>query len=423
MKTTFGIDFGTTNSALSVNRGGKVEVINIDPYNATEKTMRTVLYFNEENEIFVGQEAIDQYVNDGAFGRFMQSIKAFLPNKTFESTNVYGKNYTIEDLVAIILKKIKATGEAYVGSEVDSVVLGRPVVFSEDTEKDALAQSRLERAAKKAGFKDIQFQFEPIAAALTFEETLMHGDEKNVFIGDFGGGTSDFTVIKLRGGNCSNVERKSDVLSLGGVYIGGDSFDSQIMWEKITKYFGRNVKYQVMGNDYWLNMPMTIIRTLCEWHLIPQLRERKTRELIRVIKGVADDKSAVENLENLISDNFGFMLFQAIEKAKCELSSLEHSQIFFKERDLVIKEEISRGEFENINTENVEKIVKCVDETISKAGLTLEQIDTVFITGGTSHIPCIQKLFIERFGREKMRQMDAFTSVVHGLGASASFLF
>ena len=423
MDAIFGIDFGTTNSALSVNKGGKVEVISIDPFNAIGKTMRTVLYFNEENEIFVGQESIDQYVNDGAFGRFMQSIKAFLPNKTFESTNVYGKNYTIEDLVAIILKKIKVIGEDYVGHAVDNVVLGRPVVFSEDPEKDALAQLRLEKAAMKAGFKEIQFQYEPIAAALTFEETLTQGEEKNVFIGDFGGGTSDFTVIKLRGGNVANISRKSDVLSLGGVYIGGDSFDSRIMWEKITKYFGRDVKYQTMGKDDWLNMPRTIIHTLCQWHLIPQLRERKTRELIRTIKGVADDRQAVENLENLIADNFGFMLFQAIEKAKCELSSLEYSQIFFRERDLIINEAISRREFEEINKENMEKIALCVDDTIAKAGMRTNDIDTVFITGGTSHIPCIQKLFIERFGREKMRQMDAFTSVVHGLGASASFLF
>lgn len=423
METTFGIDFGTTNSALSINRGGKVEVISIDPFNATGKTMRTVLYFNEENEIFVGQEAIDHYVNDGAFGRFMQSIKAFLPNKTFENTNVYGKNYTIEDLVAIILRKIKAIGENYAGDQIDSVVLGRPVVFSEDPEKDLLAQTRLEKAARKAGFKDIQFQYEPIAAALTFEETLAQGEEKNVFIGDFGGGTSDFTVIRLRGGNCSGVERKSDVLSLGGVYIGGDSFDSQVMWDKITKYFGREVRYRVMGNEDWMSMPLTIMRTLCEWHLIPQLRERKTRELIRVIKGVADDKHAVENLENLIADNFGFMLFQAIEKAKCELSSLEKSQIFFRERDLVINEDISRNEFEDINKENIAKIARCVDDVIAKAGMTTNDIDTVFITGGTSHIPCIQRLFIERFGRERMRQMDAFTSVVHGLGSSASFLF
>lgn len=423
MKITFGIDFGTTNSALSVKRGDKVEVVDIDPFNSTGKTMRTVIYFNEENEIFVGQEAINQYVNDGAFGRFMQSIKAFLPSKTFESTSVYGKNYTIEDLVAIILKKIKAIGEAYVGDVVDNVVLGRPVVFSEDPEKDRLAQSRLEKAAVKAGFREIKFQYEPVAAALTFEETLKQGEERNVFIGDFGGGTSDFTVIKLKGGYCSNVERKSDVLALGGVYIGGDSFDSRVMWEKITKYFGRDVKYKVMGSDEWLNMPLTVIHTLCQWHLIPQLRERKTREFIRLIKNNSDNKEVVANLENLIADNFGFMLFQAIEKAKCELSSLEHSQIFFKERELLISENIPRIEFENINQENVEKIAKCVDETIGRADLTIEQIDTVFITGGTSHVPCIQRLFIERFGMEKMRQMDAFTSVVHGLGASASFLF
>lgn len=423
MKPIFGIDFGTTNSALSLNRDGKVEVINIDLFNTVGKTMRTVLYFNEEREVFVGQEAISQYVNDGACGRFMQSIKAFLSNKTFESTNIYGKNYTIDDLVAIILRRIKTVGENYVGCQVDGVIMGRPVIFSEDPEKDALAQTRLERAARKAGFKEIQFQYEPIAAALTFEETLESREERSVIIGDFGGGTSDFTVIRLCGGKSSHIERRRDVLSLGGVYVGGDSFDSQIMWEKITKYFGRDVRYKLVGKEEWMGMPIGIMLLLCQWHLIPFLRERKNREIISKVHASADNPMAVRNLENLIADNFGFVLFQAIEKAKCELSSMNNSRIFFKERDLIIDEFITRNEFEEINRENIKKIAHCIDDTIAKAGMNAAGIDTVFITGGTSHVPCIQKLFIERFGREKIRQMDAFTSVVCGLGLSASFLF
>jgi hypothetical chaperone protein len=423
MNTTFGLDFGTTNSALSVSQDGQVEVVDIDEYNTTGKTLRSVIYFDEENKIFVGQEAIQNYIDNGAAGRFMQSIKSFLPSEQFENTYINRKRYELDDLIAIILRKIKEKGEEYVGYEVDDVVLGRPVVFSENEEKDNLAEARLRSAAEKAGFKNIRFQLEPIAAAFTFEETLGEGEEKKVLIGDFGGGTSDLTVIKLRSRSCSTIERKNDVLALGGVYIGGDSFNSRIMREKITKYFGRDVKCKMMGKEDSLGMPLTIMENICQWHLIPQLRDGKTRAIIRQIKNTADDKAVVENLENLIVENFGFMLFQAIEKAKCELSSLENSRIIFREWALSISEAISRIEFESMNRENVEKIAHCADETIKRSGLTLDQIDTVFITGGTSHIPCIQKLFIDRFGREKLRQMDAFTSVVHGLGASASFLF
>lgn len=418
MQIVFGIDFGTTNSALSVYRNGTVEIVDIDEYNTTGKLMRSVLYFNEDNEIFTGHEAINNYVHEGAAGRFMQSIKTFLPNTSFDCTEVYGKRYAIDDLIAIILGKIKAKGEAHVGQTVDSVVLGRPVIFSRNSEKDAVAQNRLEKAARKAGFKHIWFQFEPVAAALAFEESLKPGEERVIFIGDFGGGTSDFTVIRVKGGAFARTDRRSDVLSLGGVYIAGDKFDSQIMWDKIAKYFGRHVKYKGMGKDEWFDIPQSIISTLCQWHRIPLLRTRKTREHIRLIKNAASDKKAIEHLENIITDNYGFFLFQSIEKAKCELSYAGHAQISFKERDLSISEEISKSEFESINFENFEKIACCVDEVVAKSGVSHQRIDTVFLTGGTSHIPYVRKLFADRFGKEKLENRDAFTSVVHGLGAS-----
>lgn len=416
MQPVFGIDFGTTNSALSIYRNGAVEVVAVD--DGAGALMRSVLYFNEEREIFAGQEAIRQYVDDGAAGRFMQSIKTFLPNTSFINTEVFGTLYTIEDLVCLILKRIKARGEAHVGCPVESVVLGRPVVFSQDAAKDAVAEQRLEKAARKAGFKRVWFQYEPVAAALTFEETLPAGREKIVFIGDFGGGTSDFSVIRVQGGAFARSDRRSDVLSLGGVYVAGDKFDSQIMWDKVAHHFGRYARYRTMGKDEWVSVPKSIVHTLCQWHRIPLLRTRKIREHIRVIKGTTDDRAAIEHLENIISDNYGFFLFQAIEQAKCELSDREQAVIRFTEHDLRISEEIGKAEFEALNGENFQQIAACIDEVVSGAGLTPSQVDTVFLTGGTSRIPHIQALFAERFGRDRLEQRDAFTSVVHGLGAS-----
>ena len=257
-----------------------------------------------------------------------------------------------------------------------------------------------------------------MAAALTFEESLQPGQERIVFIGDFGGGTSDFSVIRVKGGAFDRSDRRSDVLSLGGVYVAGDKFDSQIMWDKVAHHFGRYARYKTMGKDDWNSIPKSIIYTLCQWHRIPLLRARKTRELIRVIKGTADDRRAIEHLENIISDNYGFFLFQAIEKAKCELSGQVLARIDFKDRDLNITEEISREEFEALNADNFQQISDCIDDVVAKSGLQQAQIDTVFLTGGTSRIPRIQALFTERFGRDKLEQRDAFTSVVHGLGSS-----
>ena len=418
MQITFGIDFGTSNSALSVHRNGIVEVIPVDSDESGAELLRSVLYFTEEEEIFVGQEAIRHYVDDGAIGRFMQSIKTFLPNTNFDSTEIFGKRYTIDDLVSIILRRLKARGETHVGCSVDSVVLGRPVIFSTDSAKDAVAQQRLEKAARKAGFKTIWFQYEPIAAALTFEATLKSGEERIVLIGDFGGGTSDFTIIRTKGGGFSREDRKNDVLSLGGVYVAGDKFDSQLMWDKVAHHFGRNARYRSMGKDEWFNIPKSIIYTLCQWHRIPLLRARSTREQIRLIKRSTDNPRALANLENIIEDNYGFFLFQAIEKAKCELSGNAHATISFKERGLSISEAISKDEFENINHNNLQQIAACIDDVITQSGLSPARIDSVFLTGGTSRMPCIQALFADRFGRDKLEQRNSFTSVVYGLGAS-----
>jgi hypothetical chaperone protein len=423
LQIVFGIDFGTTNSALSIYKNGTVEVVAVDDNEAVGTLMRSVLYFSEENDIFAGEEAIRQYVEEGAAGRFMQSIKTFLPNTNFHYTEIFGKRYAIDDLVAIILRQLKARGEAHVGCQVDSVVLGRPVLFSTDVTKDAVAEQRLRDAACKAGFKNIWFQYEPVAAALTYEESLPAGEERIVFIGDFGGGTSDFSVIRVQGGAFNRSDRRSDVLALGGVYVAGDKFDSQVMWERVAHYFGREVRYQTMGKDEWLPIPKNIIRTLCQWHRIPMLRARKTRELIRVIKQNCDDRQAIQHLENIIEDNFGFFLFQSIESAKCELSSVDSATIRFTEGDLSICESISKHEFETINVENFEKIITNIDSVIEQAGLTATDIDTVSLTGGTSRIPYIQALFTERFGQDKLENRNAFTSVAHGLGSSVPLFF
>lgn len=415
MQPIFGIDFGTTNSALSVYQNGTVEVIPVD---GNGELMRSVLYFNEENEIYAGNEAVRQYVGDGASGRFMQSIKTFLPNTSFDSTDIFGKRYGIDDLIAIILKQIKTRGEAHLGYSVDSVVLGRPVVFSTDAAKDTVAEQRLEKAARKAGFQKIWFQYEPVAAALAFEETLQTGQERVVFIGDFGGGTSDFSVIRVKGGDFARSDRRSDVLSLGGVYVAGDKFDSQIMWDKVAHYFGRSARYKTLGKDDWITIPRSIIYTLCQWHRIPLLRARKTREHIRLIKESTDDRRAIQHLENIIDDNFGFFLFQAIEKAKCELSDKDSSLILFTEQDLCINEQLGKQEFEVLNKDNFQQIADCIDDVVAQSGLLTTQIDSVFLTGGTSRIPHIQNMFAKRFGREKLESRNAFTSVVHGLGSS-----
>jgi hypothetical chaperone protein len=354
-------------------------------------------------------------------------FSAILDSSDF--TSIYDQDIELDELISIILRKMKNRGEEVLNQEVSDVVLGRPASFSEDPDIDAFAEERLRSAARIAGFKNVIFQFEPVAAALAFESNLKEGKEKTVLVGDLGGGTSDFTMIKLRGGSHQQQkERKADILAVGGVYVGGDRFDSDIMWGKIAKYFGRDVKVKDSVGKNWLPVP-SLIYKLRHWHLIPQLRDPRMRQTIRDLKFRAEDPGSFERLEILIEENYGLMLFQEIERAKQKLSSSRFTTISFEENEyfsnraggpLSLKEDLTREEFEQLIDYDVNKINRCVDEVIRKSGLNAKNIDIVFLTGGSSYIPIIRKGFANRFGPEKLIQQDAFTSVAYGLGLYAS---
>lgn len=422
MGTAFGLDFGTTNSALSVTQNNSVQIVDINQPANSQKTLKSVIFFDEEKNVRIGQEAINEYVGyGGSHGRFMQSIKAFLPNRNFKETYVFGKRFEIEDLVALILKDIKHRGEIHVGHPVDTVVLGRPVIFSENKYDDSLAEERLREAAFRSGFTNVHFVYEPIAATLAYESQLTKNKEKLVFMGDFGGGTSDFVVMRLRGGDHdSRKDRKGDVLAVGGVYVAGDSFDSSIMWNKVAKHFGKGAR-TLESTGKVLDMPLWIPQTLCQWHMIPQLKERKAIQTIRNLHGATDnDRHALKNLGVLIDENLGYALFRAIEEAKCGLSLSQTSSVNFAEKKIIVRESITRDDFEAMANDKFEQVRICIDETLSRSGVSSEEIDSVLLTGGSSFIPKIQGLFSDKFGTQKLVPIDAFTSVAYGLGISAS---
>lgn len=427
MPAVFGIDFGTSNSALSVNIDNCVKLLNVDKGNPISNSLKSILYFlkNEgQTHSYIGYEGVNKYIENDADGRYMQSIKTFLPDTGFEKTSIYGKPYTLEQLISIFLKTMKERGEKLIQEEVSDLVLGRPVIFSEDKERDRTASERLIEAAKLAGFKNITFQLEPIAAALAYENSLETGEEQIVLVGDFGAGSSDFTIHKARKKKKGDPRRDHDILSVGGLYIGGDVFDSEIMREKVAVHYGKNVQAQSMFSDNYFGLSPLVIRKLMQWHLIPQLRRPRTLNNIKELKVTAkfSDKKLLENLENLIHSNYGYLLFRSIEKAKCELSGMDESRISFNDYDICIDEILSKDEFEDMINEKVKTIDTCIDSTLESAGLSSSDIDVVFLTGGSSYIPLIRHLFEKRISPDKIRSADAFTSVAYGLGLHGSLI-
>lgn len=423
MSAIFGLDFGTSNTALSVNIDGHVKMLDIDPYSPIQKTLKSILYFfkeeMEKKEVYTGYEAVDKYVENGAEGRYLQSIKTFLPDVSFENTEIYRTYYTLEELIALILRTVKDRGEKLLNEEIDDVVIGRPVVFSDDEEKDALAESRLLKSAKLAGFKNIDFQLEPIAAALSYENSLQTDREVKILVGDFGAGTSDFTVFKTSRQRDRMSDRKEDILSVGGVYVGGDSFDSAIMWNKVCPHYGKGVKAKSsLMSDNLFGLSPLVLHKLKHWHLIPQLRSAQTMKTIKEFKYLAakKDQKVIENLLDLIELNYGYMLFRAIEKAKCSLSVSDLTTIIYREGNVLIDEEITRNQFENYIRDDIDKIEGRIDSVINDAGLKATDIDIVLLTGGSSFIPLLKKIFEGKFGGTKIQHTDAFTSVSYGLG-------
>ncbi|MBA3028014.1 MAG: Hsp70 family protein [Desulfobacteraceae bacterium] len=427
MKKSFGLDFGTSNSALSLSDDDNVRLLDIDVHSPIKNSLKSVLYFMKEGidrKAYVGYEAVKEYIATGGEGRYLQSIKTFLPDSSFTRTEILNKTYKLEELIAYLLRSMKERGEQTIQSSVEDVVLGRPVLFSEDPRKDKLAENRLVSAARSAGFKNITLQLEPIAAALSFENNLKTSDEKLVLVGDFGGGTSDFTIMKSSRENAKKQDRSSDILAVGGIYIGGDLFDSDIMWEKVCNYYGKTVKVNSLMGNFRFGLSTITLSKLKRWHQIPHLRSLKTMQNIKELKYLAsgEDKTRIENLENLIHKNYGYLLFQAIEKAKCELSESMETKIRFNDYGMSINEGLSQKEFEGFIEEKVRQIETKVEEALKDANLGSQDIDVVFLTGGSSYVPLIKSLFEARFGEQKIKQSEAFTSVAYGLGVYSSIL-
>ena len=410
---TCGLDFGTSNSAVALPSG---DVLRIDHANAEPRLFRSVLFFPEHAPGYhAGTAAIDEYLQRSE-GRFIQSIKGWLPSGSFTATQIRGKPFKLEQLVAMLLRSIRERAETEMGAPLDDVTLGRPALFAPDPSHDALAERRLLQAAELAGFKRIRVLIEPIAAALAYEATLTR--EELVLVADFGAGTSDLTIMRLGPARRGAQDRRGDVVASGGVSIGGDRFDAEIMRHKLLPHFGHGSTYEVMGKR--MVVPMSILGRLLSWHEMSFIRERATQELIDRILHTSDNARAIEALYDLVEENLGYRLFRAIESAKIELSSATKARIRFDEARVQIDEAITRSELERFCAPLVAQLQSCAVDLLARAALRADQIDSVFLTGGSSQIPAVRNLFAETFGEQRLRTADAFTSVAEGLGRSSA---
>ena len=412
-----GLDFGTSNSAAAVpgpTASSPARVLAIDPFNSADdaRLLRSVLFFPQgSRDVFVGAQAIDQYLA-AEEGRFIQSVKSFLPS-TFDRTVIHARTWLLQDLVAAILRPIRERIEAHTGHAVERLVLGRPAVFSTDQALDARAQDTLARAAVLAGFPAPTFVIEPIAAALSYEESLDH--DELVLVGDFGAGTSDFTLMQLGPSHAGLQDRHADIVASSGVYIGGDRFDAAIVEHCMLSHFGAGATYMAFTTR--TQLPAWIVRKLLYWHELALLREPKTMNFLRQVLETTDDVRGMEHLLSLLEENLAYNMYRAVEAGKRALSTQGSADISFHDGDIEIDVTVQRADFEQW----IQPLLRSLDDTVTslldKAAGRMP--DAVFLTGGTSKIPAVRALFAQRFGAHTLRDGDAFSSVAAGLGRAA----
>ena len=448
----YGLDFGTSNSAISLFEDEQVKVLPVDPGQGRPEIMNTLVYIRRDGQISIGRAASEAYYRDnvgresvkqrvvtdqtykstfGEFkevteqvvievdinqpGRFFQAIKSFLPEDGYGGTEVWGKFMTLEELIALYLREMKRRADEHIGREIDGVVLGRPVFFSPDGSGDELAEGRLRRAAELAGFREIHFQYEPVAAALHYEQELA-GPEEYVLVFDFGGGTLDTTIVRVGKDRWKQGDRRDDILATNGRVIGGNTLDEEIMEHKLFKYFGEDVRW----SEQRLQLPHYIFAMLKRWYTIPNLQQQQIYDFLDDISRVSTGRKQVKALETLIRKNYGYSLFQEIERAKVALSKDWETRITFIHENIAISEYFGRPAFEKIIAGHLRRIETCVDETVASAGLEPGQVGAVLRTGGSSYIPAVQKMLERKFGGAALRFQDAFSNVASGLGVAAA---
>ena len=415
----YGIDFGTSNSSVTIWDVERRALIRDPRIAGVESSFMYFPYMLRREPPLIGDAAKLRYVQDQMRGRFFQAIKTILPNRTFTETIVNNQPFQLEDLIAFFLRFLKAKADAVTRQDVKRVVMGRPAVFSTVPEEDALAQDRLHRAAQLAGFEEIHFQYEPIAAAFAYEARIARSER--VLVGDFGGGTSDFTVVQLDPRRQGLTDRAGDILATGGLPVAGNKYDSATMWHKLTPRFGRGATYESWGRQ--LEVPDTLHRQICQWDQIVFLRNAPKLDLIWRLARLSTDPAAFDRLESLVKDNQGFALFQMIEGAKIALTTQDIAPLRFTHPRIPLDQQLTLDEFDRNSADLTGAIARHLDHFLAGANIDPASIETVFLTGGTSFIRSLRAEFTRRFSAGKLRDGGEFTSVGDGLALSAPLFF
>ncbi|MBN1582408.1 MAG: Hsp70 family protein [Anaerolineae bacterium] len=450
-----GLDFGTTHCGAAVYDGERVRVLPLDPASRDPTVIRSTLYITRDHEITIGQEAIDTYyrqntgrpsrmirqyvgeieittgeigsvkgypvgpstfvrdvyvmVDELTPGQLLRSLKSALSG-SYEGTTIFDRYYELEELIAIYMRELRSRIEAQLGETVDGVMIGRPVHFVGGGQQrdDQRAERRLYRAARQAGFVDISFELEPVAAALHYEQMVKK--PQNIAVFDFGGGTLDITVMRI------GRTGQRQVYATGGLGIAGDDFDRRIIEGVLLDHFGRGSTWSQEGIPF----PDHYTDALVNWQTLSDLNQPETLRFLRQAQHTSSHPDQLKALESLLANNYAIRMIDQVEKAKIVLSADRFAVIELAGEDLDIWQPIARSQFETLIAQEMHGIEACLLDTVARSGLGVGEIDAVVRTGGSAEVPCVIQMMERIFGPERVVLSDVFNSVTAGLAIRAS---
>lgn len=410
--TTLGLDFGTTNSVAAVARGGAADLVLLDAPDGPDAVFRSALCFWQDDAVpggvasEAGPWAIAEYLEYPEGSRFLQSFKSVAASSAFEQATVFDRRYRFEDLGRLFLDKLAARAGGALGG-IGRVIVGRPVEYAGHRPDEALARTRYDAMFAGLG-AEIHYVYEPVGAAFSYAARIE--DPATILVADFGGGTSDFSVVRIA---APGAERRCEPLGHAGVGIAGDRFDYRILDHLVLPLLGKGSSYRSF--DKVLEIPRGYFTDFADWSRLALMRNRRTLAELDKLRRSALDPDAVGRMIAVIEEEQGFRLYDAVGRVKRDLSAAESARFQFAGGGLSIEAEVTRAQFEAWIAPDVARIEAAVDGALAAAAVPPTAIDRVFLTGGTSLTPRIRRLFTERFGEEKIASGGELTSIAHGL--------
>lgn len=403
----YGLDFGTSNTAVSILKNREAFVLPIDQVNSNKEIFQSAICFFQGKQYF-GSEAIEKYLEEivdtndktkNSDVRLIRSFKSLLGRQTDVKTNIDGKIITIEDIVTAYFSEIKRRADEMVGKNVKKIVVGRPVKFvGQKNDEGTRAQETIKRCLLKVGFETVEFEYEPVAAARRYADVK----KGKVLVFDFGGGTLDVAVVNLD---------TNSLLAFEGEPIGGDLIDYLLFDTYLAKYFGKGLKYR----NGELNYPIWAVEKVFDWSEIIGLRNNDFYAFLSSLKNRSTSEETVGFIEYFVKHNLTYSFRRAVIRSKMELSNIDEAVVGFTIPGYEINEKIARNDLEKKMGEFGETVNSILKKVLRKSGLSNADIDKVVMTGGSSFIPYFQNLLAEKFFQEKIVIFEPFTSVAKGL--------